>query len=53
MVSSAVDCKIYKRTPSRVDRILNPIENAIYRICGVDPAQRDGLEGVFPRRFIL
>jgi K+-transporting ATPase ATPase A chain len=33
---------IYKRTPSRIDRILNPIENAIYRICGVDPSRGMG-----------
>jgi potassium-transporting ATPase potassium-binding subunit len=29
--------KVFSRTPSRIDRILNPVENWIYKICGVDP----------------
>ncbi len=29
--------KVFTRAPSRIDRILNPVENAIYKICGVDP----------------
>ena len=28
--------KVFNRTPSRIDRILNPVENWIYKICGVD-----------------
>ncbi|MFI5450495.1 MAG: potassium-transporting ATPase subunit KdpA, partial [Candidatus Bathyarchaeia archaeon] len=39
--------KIYKRTPSRIDRILNPIEGAIYGICGVDPGQSMGWREYF------
>ena len=29
--------KVFSRAPSRIDRILNPVENWIYKICGVDP----------------
>src|SRR5579875_2588870 len=29
--------KIFTRAPSRADRLLNPIEKAIYRIIGIDP----------------
>ena len=39
--------KIYKRAPSRLDRILYPIENGIYRICGVDPGQTMGWKEYF------
>jgi K+-transporting ATPase ATPase A chain len=27
--------KVFKRTPSRIDRFLNPIENSIYRLLGI------------------
>ena len=29
--------RIFKRAPSRLDRLLNPVENLIYKITGVDP----------------
>ena len=29
--------KVFQRTPSRLDRILNPVENTIYRLGGVNP----------------
>jgi K+-transporting ATPase ATPase A chain len=29
--------KVFNRAPSRVDRVLNPLENWIYKISGVDP----------------
>ena len=29
--------KVFSRAPSRIDRVLNPVENWIYKICGVDP----------------
>jgi len=29
--------KVYTRSPSRLDRFLNPIENAVYRVTGTDP----------------
>ena len=28
---------VFTRAPSRLDRVLNPIENLIYKLCGVDP----------------
>jgi len=38
---------VYKRGPSRLDRILNPIENAVYRITGVDTAHKMGWKEYF------
>ena len=29
--------KVFERTPSRLDRILDPVENTIYRLGGVNP----------------
>jgi potassium-transporting ATPase potassium-binding subunit len=29
--------KVFSRAPSLTDRVLNPVENWIYKICGVDP----------------
>ena len=29
--------KVYTRSPSRLDRFLDPIENALYRVTGTDP----------------
>lgn len=28
---------VFKRTPSRIDKVLNPIENSIYKVLGTDP----------------
>jgi potassium-transporting ATPase potassium-binding subunit len=44
---------IYKRTPSRLDRILNPIENAIYRVTGVDPNRGMGWKEYFLSALVL
>lgn len=38
---------IYSKAPSRLDRLLNPIENAIYRLTGVDPSRGMGWKGYF------
>ena len=39
--------RIFKRAPSRLDRFLNPIENFIYRITGVDPNHTMGWKEYF------
>ncbi|MGA2874327.1 MAG: potassium-transporting ATPase subunit KdpA [Nitrososphaerales archaeon] len=39
--------RIFKRTPSRLDRFLNPIESFIYRITGVDPNRTMGWKEYF------
>ena len=31
--------KVFTKSPSRADRLLNPIENLIYKISGIDPNQ--------------
>jgi K+-transporting ATPase ATPase A chain len=31
--------KVFERTPSRLDRILNPVENTIYKLGGVNPSR--------------
>lgn len=38
---------VFKRKPSRLDRIFNPIENFIYRITGVDTEQTMGWKQYF------
>ena len=45
--------RIYKRTPSRLDRIFNPVENAIYKISGVDPNKTMGWKEYFLAALIL
>ena len=30
--------RVYNRVPSRLDKVLNPVENFIYKICSIDPA---------------
>jgi len=39
--------RIFTRAPSRLDRFLNPIENLIYNITGVDPNQAMGWKEYF------
>jgi potassium-transporting ATPase potassium-binding subunit len=39
--------KVFKRTPSRVDKLLNPIENSIYRLLGVDANRSMGWKEYF------
>ncbi len=44
---------VFKRTPSRVDKILNPIEKSIYRILGVDPEHSMGWKEYFLSALVL
>ena len=39
--------RVFKRTPSKLDKVLNPIENFIYKITGVDPAHTMGWKEYF------
>lgn len=39
--------KVFKHTPSKIDRVLNPIENFIYKITGVDPTHNMGWKEYF------
>ncbi len=45
--------RIFNFTPSRVDRFLNPIENAIYKVAGVDPSHKMGWKEYFLAALIL
>ncbi len=45
--------RIYKRTPSRLDRIFNPVENTIYKIAGVNPEKGMGWKEYFFAALIL
>src|SRR5665647_2176871 len=39
--------RVYNRTPSRLDKLLNPIENFIYKICSIDPSHSMGWKQYF------
>ncbi len=39
--------RVYSRTPGRFDKVLNPIENFIYKVCSVDPAHSMGWKQYF------
>ncbi|MGD0644862.1 MAG: potassium-transporting ATPase subunit KdpA [Candidatus Bathyarchaeia archaeon] len=39
--------RVYNRAPSRLDKVLNPIENFIYKICGIDPEHPMGWKQYF------
>ena len=45
--------RVFKREPTRLDRILNPLENFIYRITGVDPNHTMGWKEYFLAALIL
>ncbi len=45
--------KVFNRAPSRIDRILNPVENWIYKICGVDPNGGMGWKRYFYSALLL
>ena len=45
--------KVFTRAPSRIDRILNPVENGIYKICGVDPNRGMGWKRYFYSALLL
>jgi len=38
---------VFRRKPSRLDRFLNPVENGIYRLLGVDPSRGMGWKEYF------
>jgi K+-transporting ATPase ATPase A chain len=44
---------VFKRKPSRLDKILNPIENFIYKITGVNPEQTMGWKQYFLTGLLL
>ncbi|MGA3060577.1 MAG: potassium-transporting ATPase subunit KdpA [Candidatus Bathyarchaeia archaeon] len=44
---------VFKRKPSRLDKILNPIENFIYKITGVNPGQTMGWKQYFLTGLLL
>ncbi len=44
---------VFKRTPSKIDRVFNPIENLIYRVTGVDPNHTMGWKEYFLSALIL
>ena len=44
---------VFTRAPSRFDRILNPIENLIYKLCGVDPELSMGWKQYFLAGLLL
>ncbi|MDV3278721.1 MAG: potassium-transporting ATPase subunit KdpA [Nitrososphaerales archaeon] len=39
--------RVFTRAPSRLDRFLNPVENALYRVIGVDPLHVMGWKEYF------
>ncbi len=44
---------VFKRKPSRLDKILNPVENFIYKICGIDPEHSMGWKQYFLAGLLL
>jgi K+-transporting ATPase ATPase A chain len=44
---------VFRRKPSRLDKILNPIENFLYKICGVNPEQTMGWKQYFLAGLLL
>ena len=45
--------RVYNRTPSRLDKILNPVEKSIYRICSIDPEHSMGWKQYFLTGLLL
>ena len=45
--------RVYNRAPSRLDRVLNPVENFIYKICSVDPTHSMGWKQYFLAGLLL
>ena len=45
--------RIYTRSPSRLDRLLDPIENATYKVLGTDPARGMGWKEYFVAGLLL
>jgi K+-transporting ATPase ATPase A chain len=45
--------RVYNRAPSRLDKVLDPVENFIYRICGIDPEHPMGWKQYFLAGLLL
>ena len=45
--------RIYIRSPSRLDGLLNPIENAVYKLLGTDPTRGMGWKEYFVAGLLL
>ena len=45
--------RVYNRAPSRLDKVLNPIENFIYKICSIDPEHPMGWKQYFLAGLLL
>jgi K+-transporting ATPase ATPase A chain len=45
--------RVYNRAPSRLDKVLNPVENFIYKICSVNPAHSMGWKQYFLAGLLL
>ncbi len=45
--------RVYNRTPSRLDKVLNPVENFIYKICSINQAQSMGWKQYFLAGLLL
>lgn len=45
--------RVYSRVPSRLDKVLNPIENFIYKICSIDPEHPMGWKQYFLAGLLL
>jgi K+-transporting ATPase ATPase A chain len=45
--------RVYNRVPSRLDKVLNPVENFIYKICGIDPEHPMGWKQYFLAGLLL
>ncbi|MCL5318829.1 MAG: potassium-transporting ATPase subunit KdpA [Thaumarchaeota archaeon] len=45
--------RIFNRAPTRLDRVLNPVENGIYRITGVDSSHSMGWKEYFLAALLL
>lgn len=45
--------RVYNRMPSRLDKVLNPIEDFIYKICSVDPTHSMGWKQYFLTGLLL
>jgi len=45
--------RVFERAPSRLDRVLNPIENFAYKLGGVDPAKSMGWKQYFLSMLLL
>jgi K+-transporting ATPase ATPase A chain len=45
--------RVYNRVPSRLDKVINPVENFIYKICSVDPEHSMGWKQYFLAGLLL